>query len=197
MNSCCNTCWTKNYPGCLNRGCACHTPGHPSAEAALIDPVERFIPDDAPVRQGEQNRCPRHFYEIEGPCICPPVATAPTPEPAPEYPYCPKCQGPCRRASKHQDYWLTTKVAEPASPICPIHGGHRLASNAVYCCAKIHPIEPAPVAPDERAAFVTWWRSNKSQHFDQTGLLRETSFDAFRAGIAHGREAERKCAAGK
>ena len=26
-NSCCNTCWTKNYPGCLNRRCPCHASG--------------------------------------------------------------------------------------------------------------------------------------------------------------------------
>lgn len=25
MNSCCQTCWTKNYPGCLNSTCRCHS----------------------------------------------------------------------------------------------------------------------------------------------------------------------------
>ena len=31
-----------------------------------------FIPPDGPVMQGEPSRCPRHFYELDGPCTCQP-----------------------------------------------------------------------------------------------------------------------------
>lgn len=30
-----------------------------------------MIPSDAPIHQGERPKCPKHFYEMAGPCTCP------------------------------------------------------------------------------------------------------------------------------
>lgn len=35
--------------------------------------INDFIPPDAPIRTGEPEKCPKHFYELDGPCRCPPT----------------------------------------------------------------------------------------------------------------------------
>lgn len=50
------------------------TPADGPAAMSDLDKLDKLIPADAPIRQGEIGKCRKHFYGLDGPCTCPPAA---------------------------------------------------------------------------------------------------------------------------